>query len=748
MYKFLLAVSILLSFNGLAQTPEIDSLKLRLKTQAGEDTIRAIDLNELSWQFLDYSADSSGKYVQQALTLSQKIGYLNGIIDAKNVQGILFRYANESDKAIALYEEIIRLRQEQGREDKLTGAYSNLGSVYYEKSDNANALRYYLKSYNNATKFGQIDNQLTLLNNVGAAYKSSGLNDLAIESFKKGLELNKTRKDEYQEGQFSLNLGTVYDQQGLFSESIKYLRRAYETFKKKENVRQLSIVLYDLCLTTRHLNDLKATGEYLKEMQAVADVLKEDSYYASYYQARANYYTELNRSREALDDITRSLALTDTVNEVPEYGSRLLVKANIYYTLKNYVKAMEYCEKGQTVIQRTDEGHQLANAYDIKSDIYHGLGDFKSSLNSYKKAVSIRDSLDTESFNTKMATLNAINELDRKESELQLSIREKESIEARHKQQSAFLTGSIIIALLVLTLLVFSVRAYRIKKRDNQLLNNQKQEIQLKNTTLEERQVEIESQKRLVEEKQKEILDSIHYARRIQNALMASRAMIDRNLTENFILFKPKDIVSGDFYWCTEKDKRFYLAVCDSTGHGVPGAFMSLLNISFLNEAINEKNIREPNLVLDHVRSKLISSISHDGAQDGMDCALLCFDRDKNVITYAAAQNGLLQVRGSAYFELPADKMPVGKGQDMKPFTLHSISYDKGDLLYLYSDGYADQFGGPKGKKFKYRSFQEQLILHAHLPLPQQEEAMNAVFEAWRGNLEQIDDVVLMGIRL
>ena len=263
--------------------------------------------------------------------------------------------------------------------------------------------------------------------------------------------------------------------------------------------------------------------------------------------------------------------------------------------------------------------------------------------------------------------------------------------------------------------------------------------------------------KEIIEEKQKEIVDSINYAKRIQYTLLARETLLRENLHEHFVLFKPKDIVSGDFYWATEirssgqgqeAGERFYLACCDSTGHGVPGAFMSLLNISFLNEAIIEKNILEPNEVLNHVRKRLIENISQEGGQDGMDAILICFDKTKNTITYSAAHNAPLLIRNGEAINLAYDKMPVGKGETNDPFTLHTIHAQKGDLIYLFTDGYADQFGGSKGKKFKYKQLEELLIANANAPLQQQSAILDREFEFWKGNLEQVDDVLVIGIKI
>jgi serine phosphatase RsbU (regulator of sigma subunit) len=277
---------------------------------------------------------------------------------------------------------------------------------------------------------------------------------------------------------------------------------------------------------------------------------------------------------------------------------------------------------------------------------------------------------------------------------------------------------------------------------------------------------QLEHKNSIIEEKNKNITDSINYAKRIQYTLLAHSAFLKQHLPEHFILFKPKDIVSGDFYWATsvpnknDKDLDFYLAVCDSTGHGVPGAFMSLLNSSFLNEAINEKNIKEPHAVLNHVRARLIESISQDGGKDGMDAVLVrwecttdCVDPDSTQdhkvpgVTYSAANNHPVLIRDKQIIEFPKDKMPVGKGERTDSFNLHRIEGQPGDILYLYTDGFADQFGGPKGKKFKYRQLNELLLQLSADPLSTQKEKLNKVFENWRGELEQVDDVCIVGIK-
>ncbi|MGZ4090006.1 MAG: PP2C family protein-serine/threonine phosphatase, partial [Bacteroidia bacterium] len=192
----------------------------------------------------------------------------------------------------------------------------------------------------------------------------------------------------------------------------------------------------------------------------------------------------------------------------------------------------------------------------------------------------------------------------------------------------------------------------------------------------------------------------------------------------------------------------FYLAVCDSTGHGVPGAFMSLLNIGFLSEAIKEKDILDPNEVFNYVRQRLIDSISKEEQKDGFDGILLCVNKTTYKITYAAANNNPVLVTNNNLINLKADNMPVGKGERVAGFNLFEIEAKKGDTIYLFTDGFPDQFGGPKGKKFKYRQLEEILLTNNALPLSEQAVKLNTAFEEWKGNLEQIDDVLIIGIKI
>ncbi len=264
-----------------------------------------------------------------------------------------------------------------------------------------------------------------------------------------------------------------------------------------------------------------------------------------------------------------------------------------------------------------------------------------------------------------------------------------------------------------------------------------------------------------LEEKQKEIFDSIRYARKIQDNILASAELLHENLPDYFVYFNPKDIVSGDFYWGINavnhkeinsqvpknKNEIFYLAVCDSTGHGIPGAFMSLLNVSFLNEAITEKHLHEPNDIFNYVRHSLIKTFTNEENKDGMDGILLKIEKGNQIISFAAGNNKPILVRDNTYICLEADKMAIGKGIRTEPFNLYTIETQPNDMLYLISDGFPDQFGGDLNKKYKYRNLYEYIVSIHTLPLSEQKNALSNEFDQWKGFNDQVDDVIVFGIR-
>ncbi|MEW6468001.1 MAG: two-component regulator propeller domain-containing protein [Bacteroidota bacterium] len=270
---------------------------------------------------------------------------------------------------------------------------------------------------------------------------------------------------------------------------------------------------------------------------------------------------------------------------------------------------------------------------------------------------------------------------------------------------------------------------------------------------VEERTVELKSANSQLSLAFTEIKDSINYAKRIQEAILPLEVDIKKELPEHFIFFKPRDVVSGDFYWFNQKGDKVYIAACDCTGHGVPGAFMSIIGNSLLNEIINENHVTEPAHIMNMLRQKLITSLKQQKGEqeskDGMDMVLCCIDKGSGKISFAAANNPLYLVSSGTLTEYKGDKQPVGiSGTELKPFTHQEITVRPGDVFYMFTDGFPDQFGGAQGKKFLYKRFKEVLLsIHAK-PMDVQHAELEKAFHQWKAEHYQVDDVLVIGIRV
>jgi serine phosphatase RsbU (regulator of sigma subunit) len=499
--------------------------------------------------------------------------------------------------------------------------------------------------------------------------------------------------------------------------------------------------------------DYKTALSYFEKSLKLREELGDKRSIAMSYNSLGACNDRMNNLDKALELYDKCLALNTQINDKEGMGRALGNIGNLYLRRNNIAKAYELFNKA---FQLANEIGYIPLKRDAAFSLYKVCklkGDDQKALSFHELYIEIKDKLASEE--NKKALISSEFKLayEKKEQTLKLEQEKKEIIhqqEALRKQsdlnkQKAITYGFMAGFVLLIALVVLVFRNLKQSKLANAIISEQKLVVENKNM--------------LIEAKQKEIVDSINYAKRIQYTLLAHTDFLNQNLPEHFIYFNPKDIVSGDFYWATKvvrsnNRELVYLAVCDSTGHGVPGAFMSLLNISFLNEAINEKEIIEPNLVFEHVRKRLIENISKEGQKDGFDGVLLCLEHDGSdtnntlKLSYAAANNSPVIVRGNDLIQLQNDRMPVGMGEKMDMFNLYQTELRKNDMLYVFTDGFADQFGGEKGKKFKYKQLTEKLQNIAFQSVQEQNERLQSIFENWRGKLEQVDDVCIIGIRL
>lgn len=571
-----------------------------------------------------------------------------------------------------------------------------MGEVARLQGDLPRALGYMQEALGVSESINNKRRVITALTNIGSVYLMENDNEKAKHYYSEALKKAIVLNDKILVSYCTSTLATLFYNEKKYEEAKKYFRQGYE----------LAIVANE---KTTQAFCLSSIGEIFR------NVNEFDS---------AEFY--LNKSL--------SLAIENSDQSRIAFCKNSL--GQLFLSKKDFVKAKQCGKDGLEAARKSGTPDDIKTSAWVLYNSYKASNNFAEALEMHELYSTMKDSTSNDEVVKKLAGV----EYTAKEENLKIeqAAREKtfhaekakKDVEIRNQK---IIRNAFVLGFLLLSLLAFVIfRSLQQNKKAGKIIELQKENLERKNV--------------MIEEKQKEILDSINYAKRIQFTLLAHDGLLKENFTDHFVLFKPKDIVSGDFYWATRQSGRFYLALCDSTGHGVPGAFMSLLNISFLNEAITEKKISKPDEVLNYVRDRLVNSVSKDGAQDGMDGILICFEPNK--ITYAAALNRPVLIQNNELMELEADKMPIGKGEMQIPFALHDIKVMQGDMLYLFTDGYADQFGGPKGKKFKYKQFHEKLIAISEKKMQEQKMDLENTLSDWRGNLEQVDDICIIGIKI
>ena len=390
------------------------------------------------------------------------------------------------------------------------------------------------------------------------------------------------------------------------------------------------------------------------------------------------------------------------------------------------------------------------------------LGRQEKEINGQKKIITKQQAEVTSQKDTLVSQAKNIEDqnLKIKEQTAKISAQETVLIEQLKaiEKQKLLLYFAIIALILVSGLGYFIYRAYRIKIRANKILAEKNIKISKQKDEIEKQRDEIIHQKEIAETQRdqiayqkKHITDSIEYARKIQTALLPSLELFSADL-DHFVLYKPRDIVSGDFYWVTRTDDQQIIIVADCTGHGVPGAFMSMLGVSLINEIIISKGIMQPAQIMNNLRDKVISSLKQkeqaSEIKDGMDMSICKYDLRNKILEFAGANNPLYLFRDGELIEIKGDKMPVAIHVRMKPFTNNRLELKKGDTFYIFSDGYVDQFGGSHLKKYLSKNFRNTLCEMQSMPMLKQGALLNEIFEDWRRDVEQIDDVTVIGVKI
>lgn len=554
-----------------------------------------------------------------------------------------------------------------------------------------------------------LDGQSSVSNNMGNVYSDLERYDDALELFRKSEKINKAQGNEYKNGEVYNNIGTIYAQKADYDSSLVYFHMAVDKYLFIQDSFALATSYGNIGSSHLELENFDSAAYYFNLALEVDLQIQSMQGLSLDYHNLASLEFENGHYEKALELALKSNELALSMGDLDTQRDCAAIISKIYEYKNDYKRAFEYLT------------------------IYYLMDD---SIQGYENEQAIISQKFQYEYDKKVAA-DSISAL--KEEKIQESLLAAE----KAKQMNQKIINYVLVGGLgvVLIILGFAYRGYRRKKQDHKIISLQKEEV--------------EKQKELIEVAHQEITDSIAYAKRIQSAILPPHKLVKEYLKDSFILYKPKDIVAGDFYWLEKQNNTILFAAADCTGHGVPGAMVSVVCNNGLNRSVREYGLSEPGKILDKTRELVISEFekSEEEVKDGMDIALVSLSEqadEKYLIQYAGAHNPLWIIRKGAQEieEIKGDKQPIGKHLHSSPFTTHQVELKKGDSIYVFSDGFADQFGGEKGKKFKAANFKKLLLTVQNESMESQRTSINKAFEEWKGSLEQLDDVCVIGVRL
>lgn len=594
-------------------------------------------------------------------------------------------------------------------------------------------------------------------------------------------------------GECSKNLGVAYEIVGMYDSAVWYYIEAEKKADQTNNLELKQKVLNNLGIVYFTNNDFKKAQFYfqksadvsledndvenallsMKNVLAISFQQEDRSLFWKTYQ-RADSLVTINGLEDFAEELEK-IKIVFLSEDDPEKAI-LFFKENIEkYKQETPVNSLDLAlsYRNLSVVYLSRGKPELAMV-NLDSSLYYSR--LSGSLNEQKKSLTLKIKAEIELYLkdeaigdfdqlnelldsiSRMSSLEAIAEMqtkydtEKKEKENELLKKENEIRELENltrKKQANYLIFGLSIAFV---LLIIILNRFMLTRRQKVKIEKQKELIEAEKKEVELQKRKTEEQKLIVEEKNHEIMSSINYAKRIQTAILKEEQHVTPTFPEHFILFLPKDVVSGDFYWALEKGDNIYITAADCTGHGVPGAFMSMLGVSFLNEINNTEEVLSPAQILNTLRDKIIKELGQtggfEGSKDGMDMSLIRINKTQKEIAWAGANNPLYIIHENKLIDYKGDRQPVGYSDKKEVFTDHRIELKEGMCFYLFSDGYQDQFGGPQGKKYKAKNLQRKLLEIHHLPTEEQKNILHEEFLSWRGDIEQIDDVCLIGLRV
>lgn len=616
------------------------------------------------------------------------------------------------DSALRYYKLSLKMRLGSDSQSKISMSYAGLGLIYREKGIYDLALINYLNAHKYAIRARDALRMSKALIGIGVVHHIQKDYEKALKYYNEAEELNLKHANQQGVASVYNNKGLLFSDSQNFEKALEFFNKALQINLEVDDKRGVATVCENIGLIyLNHKNDVK--------------------------RALKKFATSIDIWRYMKDRLSVSITL--------QYISLALQKD------QRYQSSIDTCLVSLKLAVEAKSLSSQMNAHELLYKAYDKMGDPVAAYKHFKTFIGLKDSISSESEIRTIAEIQMgydykikddLDSIKREVKNQSIATENELKIKKQKEVNNYLIIGSSILLLLTIWIWFVYQRNKKAKK-------------------------EISAQKLLIEQKNLEVMDSIKYASRIQNAILPPKEQMLKIIPEHFVLYMPKDIVSGDFYWIEEKDDYVFMSVVDCTGHGVPGAFMSIVGRNGLNEAVNVANLKSASAILDFlnkfVNETLHQTYEYSKVRDGMDLALCVWNKKTNTLDFAGANNPVwiikknnLNTAAASTFgidgllEIDGDKQPIGNfiGQNLRPFTGKTIQAEKGDSVYLFSDGFADQFGGPKGKKLKYKRLKELIVENSKLGIEVQKTILHEFFMDWKGELEQIDDVCIIGVKL
>ncbi len=785
-----------------------EALSLAKQFKASQAEVDAFDNLGMVYSFRD-NYDEASRNFQRGLELSRKIGYFKGemnilinigqnyylqdnieeaekfanevLVKAKSKKDEEFiayayhelgRYClarGSLDSASILLQNAYRLREKQPDLRKLARTADNLGEVYYQLGKFDSSLTYYTQCLKIGEKQHDTYGVAFSLFNVGRCEVRQGNYQAAIKPFQDASTYFEKIGEKVLMANCLFHIGTVYENlvqsemsvesnRQNFNKALEYYQSALNIFKENDEKQAIANCMVNIGNVYTRLASLEFTSHYGENWEDSIQKISERDIEQAFLKGK-DAYNQALQVYQSIDDVPNSLIVYINLAKIAgyerqysrsvDYNLRVLKTgqtlgltyqmalayyglAEVSYRRGNFLQAIDSYKQCLRLAKQNGMREIKRYIYQRLSLVYEKLGQPQESLDYLKLFIAVKDSIFSEESQKNISELQTRYETEKKEQAIKQLNTETALQNSVIQRQRLMIFTFIAGFLLILVFVILLFKLYRKIKSANKLLNE-------KNL--------------LISHQKQEITDSIRYASRIQTSVLPPLERFNRLLPASFVLFLPRDIVSGDFYWITARDGKTIVVAADCTGHGVPGAFMSMLGVSFLDEIVMKEAVVSANLILDHLRESVKRTLSQTGKKDeqkdGMDISICIIDPATQKVEFSGAYNPLYLVRNGELFEYKADKMPIGIHlTDNEPFSCQVIDYHPGDSLFIFSDGYADQFGGEDGRKFMTKPFKRLLTEISSLPVEQQREKLLQTHLDWKGDNDQVDDILVIGFKL